>query len=132
MGTDTGLGLPDAIERYAEYASGRLPRFSFDAVRLTLSLLDFVPQPSCRSVFAHFWNSNGCSLAPAWSDLESLKTAPYHLTPGTEAIRRFVNYQTGLATTCKPPPIALTLDYYAAALIMLVRAATETPPYAGA
>jgi hypothetical protein len=49
-----------------------------------------------------------------------------------EAIRRLVNDRTGLAAMCTPPPIALTSDYYAAALIMLVRAAMETPPDAGA
>ena len=78
--------------------------------------------------FARYWNKNGGPSAPAWSDLNGPEVAPYRLTPGMDAIRKLVNYKTGLASDCTLPSIASTSDYYAAALIMLVHAAMEAPP----
>ena len=105
----------------------RPTRCSFDAVRLPLYLCwaSCQDHPAVAS-FARYWSRNGGSSAPAWSDLRSPETAPYHLTPGMEAIRRLVNYRTGLAATCEPPSVASTSDYYAASLIMLVRIAMQT------
>lgn len=111
--------------RAIDVARGWPARYSFDAVRLPLymSWAGLQAEPVVESIDA-FWSQNGGQNAPAWTDLLSGGRASYSLSPGMDAIRRFVRFKrTDGAQTLDIPAVALATDYYAAALIMLVHAA---------
>ena len=106
-------------------------RSSFDAVRVPLYLCwaSLSEHPAVTS-FQIYWQRSGGASAPAWSDLATGQTAPYQLSAGMDAIRRLANVKNGVAKTLDTQPITPAMDYYAAALVMLVHVAVYSSPQA--
>lgn len=108
-------------------ASSWPARYSFDAVRLPLYMCwaGLQGEPAVLAADA-FWSSHGAAT-PAWTDLASNSVAPYGLTTGMEAIRRYVSAAVALRVpTPDLPRVAQAADYYSGALIMLTHAASNS------
>ena len=108
--------------------SGDWPaRYSFDAVRVPLYMCWAGLSNEPAVIGAHsFWSERGPS-APAWTDLTSNAVAPYALTSGMEAIRRYVEATVGRrGAKADLPQVAQATDYYSAALVMLTHAASSS------
>lgn len=108
------------------------PRFSFDAVRvpLTLAWAGEVTHPALLGAHA-FWTDPRWATPPAWVDLVTGQTAEYAAPPGMRAIASFVAARiAGRGSAAVIPSINESHDYYSASLTLLTRVgcvATGTP-----
>lgn len=96
-------------------ASGRPPRFGFDAVRIPLYLM-LGGRTSRAADVARFWSGclDAATTVPAWIDVVTGERAPYALSPGGLAI-------VGRLTKRPVPPATdPATDYYSETLKRLV------------
>ena len=104
------------------------PRFSYDAVRVPLYLAwaGLGSEPALGQARS-FWTDSRHDYVPAWTDLTSDTVAPYAASPGVMAIFRLASAQRSNAVSMARslPLVAQAPDYYAAALVLLVRAAWQ-------
>jgi endoglucanase len=105
-------------------APGRLPRFSFDALRvpLYLSWAGMDDEPAVQAALL-FWNDPDHPYLPAWTDLGTGQISPYAGNGGVEALRRGV--QRG-PEKFLPMQLDGSDDYYAAMLKIIVIVANMT------
>jgi endoglucanase len=103
------------------------PRFSFDAVRVPLSLAwaAEVAHPALLGARA-FWSDPRWTVPPAWVDLVSGNTADFAASPGMQAIAAFAAARiAGSDATVTLPSVNASSDYYSASLTLLVRVACD-------
>lgn len=100
-------------------------RFGFDAVRVPLYFAWAQGADDNLAAFRKFWNDPRHQPPAAWIDLRSGERAPYAASNGVLAIRSLVN-----GNTQQLPVPAAHDDYYAATLLMLVRASSALTPKA--
>ena len=107
------------------------PRCSFDAIRVPLFLAWAGLRVPALGAFAAFYAPRDGKPPPAWVDLRTGAEAEYPATPGMLAIARIAAVTAagpGGAATAGPidfPRVADAPDYYAAALILLARIASQ-------
>ena len=107
-------------------ASGRPPRFGYDAIRVPLwATWQKLPVGPVRRALDAYWSSFPGERFPAWVDLVNNDVAPYPATPGLQGVARL----TQSVTSGKPGPELPRVDqsgsYYDAALILLCRLALQ-------
>jgi endoglucanase len=109
--------LPRSGARVAP-ASGWVPRFSYDAVRVPLYLAwgGMASEPAAQAAAAFFAQPG----TPAWTEFQGDKLAPYAMNSGQRAVARLVSAGAGAVDL---PSVEEAQDYYGAALTMLVRMA---------
>ncbi|MEO3470554.1 glycosyl hydrolase family 8 [Roseomonas sp. CAU 1739] len=101
------------------------PRFSFDAVRVPLSLAwaGAVSHPALLGALA-FWSDPRWTAPPAWVDLVTGNTADFAASPGMRAIAAFAQARiAGPGATATLPSVNASGDYYSASLTILARVA---------
>ena len=104
------------------------PRFSYDAIRVPLSLL--WAQVADQEMLQPFQNLSDhfskLETTPAWVDLEDDSVAPYQASEGFNGIMALTN---AILDDKAIPHVTQDQDYYSASLLMLARQAiaeTET------
>ena len=102
-------------------ASNWAPRFSYDAIRVPLYMawVGLEAEPAVRAAAA-FWGDPGHRHLPAWADLNSNSISPYPAGAGLAAVARLVGADRRRSGGRGTAPQALALDYYSAALVLLV------------
>jgi len=109
-----------------EIASGWLPRFSYDAIRVPLYLCWAGQMPaSVDEAFRAYWAQQLPAL-PAWVDLFTGAVAAYAAPPGMLAVSGLFGAPTTLFDMPADfPSVEMAPDYYSAALILLARIAWQ-------
>jgi endoglucanase len=106
-------------------APDRLPRFSYDAIRVPLYLAwaGLADEPPV-SAAVRFWRQYGGRRPPAWADLRTDALAPYDALAGMTAVARLARAaQAERELTVNQTSIVTETDYYSAALSLLSRVA---------
>ncbi len=104
------------------------PRFSYDAIRVPLSLL--WAQVADRELLKPFQNLSDhfsqLESAPAWVDLENNSLAPYQASEGFNGVMALADVIINDAKTDSAiPHLKPDQDYYSASLLMLARQAID-------
>jgi len=118
------VSIPKAVG--APRVAGQWPeRFSFDAVRVPLYMTwaGLGEDPAVGNVM-NFWRAYPDAAVPAWADLERGQVAPYAQSSGMVAIRRYVDAARARRAAALPS-VRSASDYYAAALTLLARVASQ-------
>ena len=107
-------------------AEGFPPRFSYDAIRVPLSLM--WAQIDDKDLFKPFQNLSDhfskLETTPAWVDLEDNSVAPYQASEGFNGVMTLADAIFANKKTEPPlPSVSKDQDYYSASLLMLARQA---------
>ena len=108
-----------------ELAKDFPPRFSYDAIRVPLSLL--WAQVADQNLLEPFQNLSDHfpkpGTTPAWIDLENDNIAPYPASEGFNGIMTLANAIFNVEKNILIPHVTADQDYYSASLLMLARQA---------
>lgn len=109
-------------------ATGKPPRFSYDAIRIPLYLAwAGLSVPGLDNSLHSYWASAAPRPPPAWVDLRTGAVAPYSAPSGFVAIAELFFAKPGTSLPVKFPAISEAADYYSAALTLLARLAWQEP-----
>lgn len=97
-------------------ATGYSNRFSYDAIRVPLNIWWYDPHSPALEPFQRIWQGYGRAKTPAWFDVLSNSSAPYHLDGGMLAIRDLTLNETGYLSDSLTPQ----QQYFSASLQLLV------------
>ena len=107
-----GLNADGSVVTAAGYSN----RFSYDAIRVPLNIWWYDPHSPALEPFQRIWQGYGRAKTPAWFDVLSNSSAPYHLDGGMLAIRDLTLNETGYLSDRLAPQ----QQYFSASLQLLV------------